>query len=102
MKYYQVANYANSFEYVNENSDISDVEKVWTTDVPWHYKPQSDDETPTPPYRFTKRSDAVRIKDALQSCRKEIFTENRRYNMFSKDRPPQWKVYTIEGTENPK
>lgn len=102
MKYYQVANYANGFEYVNESSDISDVEKIWTTAIPWNFKPHEDYQ-PTPPFKFTKRSDAVRIKDAIHSCRKQLFKEDRKYyKMYNDERSPQWKVYTIEETENPK
>ena len=33
-KWYEVHNYANGNEYVNEDSDISEPEKVWTTPIP--------------------------------------------------------------------
>ncbi len=97
MKYYEVHNYANGNEYVNENSDITDAEKTWTTDIPWNYKPYEDDDI-TPPYKFTNRGDAVRIKDALHEVRMQRHKEYRRYISYT-TRAPKWKVYTFETKE---
>lgn len=94
-KWYEVHNYADGNEYVNQDSDISDIEKIWTTNIPWHFKPREvDDELPTPPYRFARRTDAVQIKDALQSARLDDWDRNRHVHTILGHRRPKWKVYT--------
>ena len=92
-RWYEVHNYADGNEYVNENSDISDPEKVWTTPIPWGFKP-NEDYSPTPPYRFSRRADAVRIKDALQSVRLDLWRNTRNSLWGPRESRPNWKVYT--------
>jgi hypothetical protein len=97
MKYYEVHNYVNGNEYVNEDSDITSEERVWTTDIPWNFNPDIDNVI-TPPYKFNNRGDAIRIKDALQSVRMQHYKESRFY-VVSRERSPKWKVYTFETKE---
>jgi len=96
MKWYEVHNYANGNEYVNEDSDITDIERIWTTNIPWNFKPHEDYE-PTKPYQFMSRSDALRIKDALQSVRLDDWARNKMtYILRSPERKPAWKIYKFE------
>ena len=99
MKWYEIHNYSDGDEYVTESSNISNIEDIWTTKIPWNFK-KAEDYEPTNPYRFNKKTDAIRIKDALKSARIEEWNRNKHIYIRYGDKKPNWKIYSFESSED--
>lgn len=98
MKWYEVHSYSEGDEYITESSNINNIEDIWTTKIPWDFKP-ADGYEPSKPYKFDKKSEATRIKDALKSARLNEWNKNKYiYTRFG-DKKPNWKVYTYENQD---
>lgn len=95
MTHYQIHNYAEGNEYINIDSDITDINEIWTTWVPYNFTP-SDDDKPTKPFQFAKRSEAVIILDQIKNSRLADWNKyESQYKIMGKKKPA-WKIYKIE------
>ena len=93
-KWYEVHNYAGGDEYITEGSDINNTDNVWTTRIPWDFKP-ADGYEPSKPYRFATRTEAVKLKDQIKSARLAEWDKNKYIYMRYGDKKPNWKVYSF-------
>lgn len=94
MPHYEIHNYVDGDEYVNVDSNPTDVTSVWTTMVPHNYVPDPA-EPATKPLRFAKRVDAVALLDQIKSERLNDWFKNEfMYKRFGKKKP-QWKAYKV-------
>lgn len=92
---YELHNYAECDEYVNVDSDPSDVSKVWTTMIPYNYIPHPEDPV-TKPLRFAKRVDALALLDQIKRERLNDWNENEfMYKRFTDKKKPCWKIYKV-------
>lgn len=97
--YYIIADYASrkdQWEFVSAVDPSSDPEAlpdVWTTPLPYKWDGEKRE-----PVRFAKRSDAVRILDALRTARLAYWEEHG-YMLRARygQRRPVWKIYKISG-----
>lgn len=96
MHHYELHNYSECNEYVNCDSVISNLDEVWTTQIPNNYKPTEDEQPkPTKPYMFAKRGDAVSLLDQLKSHRLNDWRVNGHiYKIYGKKKPA-WKIYKV-------
>lgn len=96
MQYYELHNYAEGNEYVNVDSDPTNVASVWTTLVPYNYNP--DLGKPTKPLQFKKRVDALALLDQIKRERLLDWSENEfTYKRYGKKKPV-WKIYKVVDT----
>lgn len=96
-KHYEIHNYAQGDEYITESSDLSNIDDIWTTKIPWDFKP-AEGYFPTPPLKFYNRKEAVRIKDMIKSARLDEWNRNSYIYKRYGDRKPNWKVYEFESS----
>jgi hypothetical protein len=96
MPHYQIHNYADGNEYVNIDSDPSDVASVWTTLVPYNYNPENG--KATKPLQFTKRVDALALLHQIKRERLLDWSKNEfTYIRYGKKKPA-WKIYKVVDT----
>ena len=93
MHHYELHNYSECNEYVNSDSVISNLDEVWTTQIPNNYT--TEDEQPTKPYAFSKRGDAVFLLDQLKSHRLDDWRRHEHTYRAMGKRKPTWKVYKV-------
>jgi hypothetical protein len=93
-KWYEVHNYAQGDEYITEGSDINNTDNVWTTKIPWDFKP-ADGYEPSKPYRFSTKVEATRIKDQIKAVRLDEWNRNSHIYKIYGDKKPSWKVYSF-------
>ena len=93
--HYEIHNYAEGNEYVNVDSVITNIEEIWTTQIPSNYKPNADAEQPTKPYMFDKRADALSLLDQLKSHRLQDWRKNEMIYRRCGKQKPVWKIYKV-------
>lgn len=92
MKWYEIHNYVQGDEYITESSNINNTDDIWTTKIPYGFKPLDE---PSKPYKFFSRQEATRIKDMIKNARLDEWDKNQYIYRIYGDKKPNWKVYSF-------
>jgi hypothetical protein len=102
-KYYEVRDYSHRpgwVEYISEST--TSLEDAWTTYLPLDpiERKKFDENNPTLPKRFSKRSEAIPYLDALKSARLADWRETGYYYKARGYNKPAWKIYAVDEQRN--
>lgn len=92
MKWYEIHNYVQGDEYITESSNVNNTDDIWTTKIPYDFKPLDE---PSKPYKFFSRQEAIRIKDMIKNARLDEWDKNQYIYKIYGDKKPNWKVYSF-------